>query len=83
MQELLRTGIYFCKLEVNLPIHLGKKYGVLVMYFKCDMCYKIIKELETRDYRREGESNGAGISLYLMGNGPALDCRASGYWDIY
>ena len=21
MQELLRTGIYFCKLEVNLPIH--------------------------------------------------------------
>lgn len=22
MQELLRTGIYFCKLEVNLPIHL-------------------------------------------------------------
>ena len=60
-----------------------KKYGVLVMYFKCDMCYKIIKELETRDYRREGESNGAGISLYLMGNGPALDCRASGYWDIY
>ena len=60
-----------------------KKYGVLVMYFKCDMCYKIIKELETRDYRREGESSGAGISLYLMGNGPALDCRASGYWDIY
>ena len=53
------------------------------MYFKCDMCYKIIKELETYDYRREGESNGAGISLYLMGNGPALDCRASGYWDIY
>ena len=36
-----------------------KKYGVLVMYFKCDMCYKIIKELETHDYRREGESNGA------------------------
>ena len=62
---------------------IGKKYGVLVMYFKCDMCYKIIKELETRDYRREGESNGAGISLYLMENGPALDCRASGYWDIY
>ena len=62
---------------------IGKKYGVLVMYFKCDMCYKIIKELETRDYRREGEYNGAGISLYLMGNGPALDCRASGYWDIY
>ena len=62
---------------------IGKKYGVLVMYFKCDMCYKIIKELETRDYRRKGESNGAGISLYLMGNGPALDCRASGYWDIY
>ena len=29
------------------------------MYFKCDMCYKIIKELETHDYRREGESNGA------------------------
>lgn len=28
------------------------------MYFKCDMCYKVIKELETRDYRREGESNG-------------------------
>ena len=53
------------------------------MYFKCDMCYKVIKELETRDYRREGESSGAGISLYLMGNGPALDCRASGYWDIY
>lgn len=24
MQELLRTGIYFCKLEVNLPIHLKK-----------------------------------------------------------
>ena len=23
------------------------------------MCYKIIKELETHDYRREGESNGA------------------------
>lgn len=23
MQELLRTGIYFCKLEVNLPIHLN------------------------------------------------------------
>ena len=21
LQELLRTGIYFCKLEVNLPIH--------------------------------------------------------------
>ena len=62
---------------------IGKKYGVLVMYFKCDMCYKVIKELETYDYRREGESNGAGISLYLMGNGPALDCRASGYWDIY
>ena len=37
---------------------IGKKYGVLVMYFKCDMCYKIIKKLETRDYRREGESNG-------------------------
>ena len=36
-----------------------KKYGVLVMYFKYDMCYKIIKELETHDYRREGESNGA------------------------
>ena len=36
-----------------------KKYGVLVMYFKYDMCYKIIKKLETRDYRREGESNGA------------------------
>ena len=53
------------------------------MYFKCDMCYKVIKELETRDYRREGESNGAGISLYLMGNGLALDCRASGYGDIY
>ena len=35
-----------------------KKYGVLVMYFKYDMCYKIIKKLETRDYRREGESNG-------------------------
>ena len=35
-----------------------KKYGVLVMYFKYDMCYKVIKELETRDYRREGESNG-------------------------
>ena len=32
-----------------------KKYGVLVMYFK----YDIIKKLETRDYRREGESNGA------------------------
>ena len=62
---------------------IGKKYGVLVMYFKCDMCYKIIKELETHDYRREGESNGAGISLYLMGNGPALDYRASGYWDSY
>lgn len=29
------------------------------MYFKCDMCYKIIKELETHDYRREGEFNGA------------------------
>ena len=29
------------------------------MYFKCGMCYKIIKELETHDYRREGESNGA------------------------
>lgn len=28
------------------------------MYFKCDMCYKVIKELETHDYRREGESNG-------------------------
>lgn len=28
------------------------------MYFKYDMCYKIIKKLETRDYRREGESNG-------------------------
>ena len=55
----------------------------MVMYFKYDMCYKVIKELETRDYRREGESSGAGISLYLMGNGPALDCRASGYWDIY
>ncbi len=27
--------------------------------FECDMWYKIIKELETRDYRREGESNGA------------------------
>ena len=24
MQELLRTGIYFCKLEVNLPIHHGE-----------------------------------------------------------
>ena len=35
-----------------------KKYGVLVMYFKYDMCYKVIKELETYDYRREGESNG-------------------------
>ena len=35
-----------------------KKYGVFVMYFKYDMCYKIIKKLETRDYRREGESNG-------------------------
>ena len=37
---------------------IGKKYGVLVMYFKYDMCYKVIKELETHDYRREGESNG-------------------------
>ena len=35
-----------------------KKSGTYVMYFKCDMCYKVIKELETRDYRREGESNG-------------------------
>ena len=36
-----------------------KKSGIYVMYFKYDMCYKIIKELETHDYRREGESNGA------------------------
>ena len=28
------------------------------MYFKYDKCYKVIKELETRDYRREGEPNG-------------------------
>ena len=28
------------------------------MYFKYDMCYKVIRELETHDYRREGESNG-------------------------
>ena len=27
MQELLRTGIYFCKLEVNLPIHLIMNLG--------------------------------------------------------
>ena len=53
------------------------------MYFLYHIWYKIIKELETRDYRREGESSGAGISLYLMGNDQALDCRASGYWDIY
>lgn len=30
MQELLRTGIYFCKLEVNLPIH-------LCLYFLMDI----------------------------------------------
>lgn len=30
MQELLRTGIYFCKLEVNLPIHLLKMEKFIV-----------------------------------------------------
>ena len=27
---------------------IGKKYGVLVMYFKYDMCYKIIKNHRQR-----------------------------------
>ena len=31
MQELLRTGIYFCKLEVNLPIHLGAATGLFIL----------------------------------------------------
>ena len=35
------------------------------MYFKCDMCYKIIKELETHDYKREGESNGARTTAFI------------------
>lgn len=26
---------------------------------------------------------GSRVILYLMGNDPSLDCRASGYWDIY
>ena len=29
------------------------------------------------------QAAGSKIILYLMGNDPALDCRASGYWDIY
>lgn len=29
------------------------------------------------------QAAGSKVSLYLMGNDPALDCRASGYWDIY
>lgn len=36
MQELLRTGIYFCKLEVNLPIHPEELKEILQMQSSID-----------------------------------------------
>lgn len=39
-----------------------KKIGKNMVFWSCTLsviCYKIIKELETHDYRRKGESNGA------------------------
>lgn len=29
------------------------------------------------------QTAGSRVILYMMGNDPALDCRTSGYWNIY
>lgn len=42
MQELLRTGIYFCKLEVNLPIHHNT---VCIIYFNCLLTICILYDI--------------------------------------
>lgn len=48
MQELLRTGIYFCKLEVNLPIHRTISEGNLLR-ITCQTPAKIREMFNDKD----------------------------------